>query len=767
MEDSLNRSDKVFFNRKTNARRRIIILLACSVATFIIGILIGRYAACPDPPLPEERAGPYLPNVPATLMRDEDVSVIKELMDALKVDNIKENLRMLANLPHLAGQKENEDLGRKLKTMWEEAGLDHVTLTPYHVLLSYPDMNDLNYVELRNATNSTVYKSPLREPVLTPEENKTGVVPPFNAYSAPGDIWGKMVYVNYARLEDFEYLEKNTNISVEGKIVFARYGKIYRGDKVHMAEQRKAAGVILFSDPADVTNGDITDVYPDDWWMPPSGTQRGTLYIGDGDPLSPDYPALSTAYRKKMDPGSYIPAIPCHPISYSIAKELMSEMGGDEVPPDWKGGMNVSYSFGDGYKKENWSAHIHVTTKNKNATTYNTVGIIRGEFEPDRYVILGNHRDAWVFGALDPSSGTAIMMEIVRVLGALVKSGRWRPRRSIMFCSWGAEEYGLIGSTEWVEHYTKTLGARAVAYLNVDIAVEGNSTFWAHGTPMLTEAVLRATKKVPNPNSTEIAAGRKTVYDTWFHATPANGTNIPEIELPGSGSDHSPFRDRLGVPIIDFGFKRLGFSTYPMYHSMYETFYLVDKIMDRGFQYHLACGRVWLEMARHLADTLVIPFNVTRYSDKLEELTKTFVDTYKTQLEEKDIQTSLLETAVSNFTAATNEFQSKLPNANLENPFVVRQINDQLMQLDRAFLDPAGLPGRHLKRHILFAESIIDNYSGSSFPGLSDALTQISQGVNVTEQWDIVSQHYSVILFTIQSATSTLRDVTDFMVEYY
>ncbi|WAR19806.1 GCP2-like protein [Mya arenaria] len=446
----------------TNARRRIIILLACSVATFIIGILIGRYAACPDPPLPEERAGPYLPNVPATLMRDEDVSVIKELMDALKVDNIKENLRMLANLPHLAGQKENEDLGRKLKTMWEEAGLDHVTLTPYHVLLSYPDMNDLNYVELRNATNSTVYKSPLREPVLTPEENKTGVVPPFNAYSAPGDIW--------------------------------------------------AAGVILFSDPADVTNGDITDVYPDDWWMPPSGTQRGTLYIGDGDPLSPDYPALS----------------------------------------------------------------------------------------------------------------------------------RWRPRRSIMFCSWGAEEYGLIGSTEWVEHYTKTLGARAVAYLNVDIAVEGNSTFWAHGTPMLTEAVLRATKKVPNPNSTEIAAGRKT--------------------LPGSGSDHSPFRDRLGVPIIDFGFKRLGFSTYPMYHSMYETFYLVDKIMDRGFQ----------------------------------ELTKTFVDTYKTQLEEKDIQTN--------------------------------------------------------------------NYSGSSFPGLSDALTQISQGVNVTEQWDIVSQHYSVILFTIQSATSTLRDVTDFMI---
>ncbi|KAH3853003.1 N-acetylated-alpha-linked acidic dipeptidase 2-like [Dreissena polymorpha] len=755
------------FNKQTSVTRcGIFVLLASAIATFIIGILIGRFATCLDPKT-DVRKGPYLPNVSDKLMRDEDTTIIDELMNSIDSDHIRSNLKMLTEKPHLAGEQSTE-LGKVLQKRWLEDGLDHVTMTPYYVLLSYPNMSDLNYVELLNG-NTIMYKSNLTEPTLTPEEDKPGVVPPFNAYSAPGDVYGELVYVNYARLDDFDLL-KSMNISVEGKIVFARYGKGYRGDKVALAEKLKATGVILFSDPADITNGDTSDVYPHSWWLPATGTQRGTLLLGDGDPLSADYPAISSAYRAKIDPKFPLPSIPCHPIGYGIAVKIMEQLSGSEVPLAWRGGMNVTYRFGNGFVKPGWRAHIHVTTRNQNVTIYNTVGIIRGEFEPDRYVILGNHRDAWVFGALDPSSGTAIMMEIIRVLGAMVKSGKWRPRRSIMFCSWGAEEYGLTGSTEWVEHYVKSLGFRTVAYLNVDIAIDGNFTFWAEATPMIFNALTSATKKVPNPNRTEVAAGRKSVYDTWLHTFPDTGKDKPRIKLPGSGSDHSAFRDRLGVPVVDFGYladPNIGVSNYPMYHSVYETFHLVDKIMDRGFQYHRAVGQVWLEMARNLADSLIIPFKVTNYANTLNTMTEEFLNSFKTALEEQHINTTLLQISVKNFTKVVNEFEKSLQTSNLQDPFVVHRINDQLMQLDRSVLDPAGLPNRRLKRHILFAESVLDSYVGSSFPGLSDALVEIRQGRNVTQQWEIVRQHYSVILFVIQSAASTLKNVTDFMTNYY
>lgn len=737
-----------------------------SILAFVIGILIGRFATCPDVKA-EERKGVYVQGVSEALVKDGDTLIGEELMNKIKPNNIRNNLRMLTQNPHLAGEKQNYFLARKIKEHWDKVGLDHVTLTPYKVLLSYPNMSDLNYVELLDERNQSRYKSDLREPVLTPKENNTDVVPPFNAYSAPGDIYGDLVYVNYGRVEDYETLEKQ-NINISGKIAFARYGKIFRGDKVHLAELRGAIGVILFSDPEDVTDGDITNVYPRDWWLPPSGTQRGTVYIGDGDPLTADYPATETAYRR-LDPQFYLPGIPCHPVGYGIAINLMRQLDGKVVPSDWRGGMNVTYKFGNSFNNQGWKAHIKVSTSNQSAVIYNAIGVIRGNIEPDRYVLVGNHRDAWVFGALDPSSGTAVMMEMARVMGELVKSGRWRPRRSIVFCSWGAEEYGLIGSTEWVEHYTKSLGARAVGYLNVDIAVEGNFSLEAEGTPMLYNALIKATKKVSNPNMAEDAAGRKKVYDTWMKTFPEPKFRRPQIRLPGAGSDYAPFRDRLGLPVMDVRFtwdRRFSVSSYPMYHSAYETFYLVDKIMDKGFKFHTAVGQIWTEVARDLADSLILPFDITDYSTVLEDLADTLLKEFGLQMNKNGLDTNLLREAVSNFTQACEDFKKRTETANLNDPFELRQINDQLMQLDRAFLDPAGLPGRRLKRHIIFAESSIDTYSGSSFPGLADALTEIRVGNNIEKQWEDVRKHFSVILYSIQSAAGTLKDVSDFMYEY-
>lgn len=752
--------------RSSNSRRWIGLAVVVGIATFVIGILIGRFATCPETKQ-EERRGVYLEGVPEGLVENGDPTIGELLRNNMRSENIRENLRMLSNKPHLGGTEPNHELARIIKERWEKVGI-HVTQTPYHVLLSYPDMSDLNYVELLNEKNGSVYKSDLREPILTPEENKTGIVPPFNAYSAPGDIYGDLVYVNYGRVEDYEFLENNKSINISGKIAFARYGKIYRGDKVHFAELRGAIAVILFSDPEDVTDGDINQVYPKDWWLPPSGTQRGTLYIGDGDPLTADYPSTETAYRE-LDPQNYLPKIPCHPIGYGIAIELMRQLGGEAVPATWQGGMDVTYRFGNGFNTTGWRAHVKVSTANSNVTTYNVIGIIRGSIEPDRYVLIGNHRDAWVFGALDPSSGTAIMMEMARVMGELVQSGRWRPRRSIVFCSWGAEEYGLIGSTEWVEHYVKSLGSRAVAYLNVDIAVEGNYSLEIEGTPMLHSSVIRASRLVANPNAAQVAAGKPYVYDTWVATFPSKWTGRPQINLPGAGSDYAPFRDRLGIPVLDMRFtwdRRFKVSSYPMYHSAYETFYLVDQISDKGFKVHTALGQIWTEIAREVTDSLILPFNLSDYALVLEYFGETLLNNFGKVLTDKGLQTDLLQTAITNFTSAVKDFEAGVKTANLKNPFVVRQINDQLMQLDRAFLDPAGLPGRRLKRHILFAESTTDSYSGSSFPGLSDALTEIRLGHDPGRQWEIVHKHFSVILFSIQSAASTLKDVTDFMYDY-
>ncbi|KAL3873956.1 hypothetical protein ACJMK2_037032 [Sinanodonta woodiana] len=766
-------SEKVFVRKSKSNRRCIYAVIFLTAAIGIgIGIVIGRLAMCPDRKEEPKVNGIFLPGINEALIKDGDPAIGDELIRTINSENIEKYLRNLTEEPHLAGTPADEKQAKELRDFWQSVGLDHVTITPYRVLLSYPEEGDPNVVELLSSNGTVLYSSPLTEKIINPEENKTGVVPPFNAYSAPGNVTGDLVYVNYGRVDDYQYLQNNKSINVSGKVVIARYGKIFRGDKVHLAEKHGATGIIIFSDPADYTDLNNSRVYDEDWWLPGSGAQRGTVYIGDGDPLTPDYPAIETAYRfaeNASDLEFYLPKIPAHPIGYDIARHIMESLDGTDVPESWKGGLNITYRFG-GSGTNNMKIRIKISTRNKEVTTYNTIGIIRGQVEPDRYVIIGNHRDAWVFGALDPSSGTAVMMEIARAMGEIKKTKNWRPRRSILFCSWGAEEYGLVGSTEWIEHYTKSLGARVVGYLNVDIAVQGNATLRALGTPLLFNITYEAAKRVPNPNDTEISLGRKTVYDTWMHYLPDENKDRPKIDLPGSGSDYAGFRDRLGVPIVDLRYtydsKRFHISSYPLYHSVYETFYAVKNLIDQGFKYHRAIGQIWAEMARNLADTVIIPFNVSDYSRTLEELTQTLLQDYNKTLSDNGINTYLLEIAVQNFTTEVKEFQQNINIVNRNDPLAVRMINDQLMNLDRAFLDPAGLPGRRLKRHILLAESSVDNYAGSSFPGLTDGLFEIDKATNKAERWEIVKHHYSVILFTIQSAASTLRDVTHFMYSY-
>ncbi|XP_071079774.1 N-acetylated-alpha-linked acidic dipeptidase 2-like [Haliotis cracherodii] len=762
----------------SNRKRNLILGGLCAVLVGLcVGILIGRYGICPGQTEPEstpEKDGVFLPGIPEAIIKDGDPEIGKQLIDAVDNTKIEEYLRLLTLKPHVAGSQNNLDLGNWIKDKWMEWGFDDVKLTPYDVLLSFPDANNPNVVRVLNETGGIVYESPLKEANLTGEDDPDAL-PPYNAYSPAGLVEGDMVYVNYGRVGDYDWLEKNASMNVTGKIVIVRYGKIFRGSKVQIAADHGATGVIIFSDPADYTWRGDPRVYPETWWLPGSGSQRGTIFLGDGDPLTPDYPAIKTAYRYPENASEVgLPEIPAHPIGYDIAEKILREMGGEEAPLDWRGGLNITYRLGPALEKTGWKIQMNISTRNQIKTAYNVIGVIRGQIEPDRYVMMGNHRDAWVYGAIDPSSGTAVMMETARVTGQLVKSGKWRPRRSIMFCSWGAEEYGLLGSTEWVEQYRKNLKERAVAYLNVDISMQGNDTIRALGTPLLYRATYEAAKKVPNPNPAERAAGRTTAYDTWLHTYPwkdedGNSRNIPVIGSLGSGSDYAPLLHKTGVTAVDFRYtydtNKYKVASYPLYHSVYETFYAVKNIIDKEFEYHRAISRMAAELARSLADSLIIPFNVSDYSWALDTyrkaLDKDYGNTLKTKLPNYDD----LREVITNFSTEVEAFNDRVAKMNRNDPMAIRAVNDQLSLLEKAFLDNEGLPDRSQKKHLLLAESSTDSYAGSSFPGLVDLLFEIEKAPDVDARWERVKKHFSVILFTIDSAASTLRDVIRFIPE--
>lgn len=404
------------------------------------------------------------------------------------------------------------------------------------------------------------------------------------------------MYVNYGRVEDFVNVTRLINIT--GCICIARYGKIFRGNKATLAERFGCSGLILYTDPADFAIHGTRTVYPDSWWLPGTGVQRGSLKLSLGDPLTPLYPATESAYRMDVSMTD-LPRIPVQPVGYEDARVLMRNMTGREAPPGWKGDLDIPYRLGPGYQQSDLYVKMRVATYSQRAVTYNVVGFIEGSVEPDRYVILGNHHDAWVFGAVDPSSGTAVMLEVARAFGKM-KSGGWRPRRSLVFCAWGAEEQGLIGSREWVENFGHILGHRAVAYLNVDLAIAGNYSLRGRSLPLLKDLLYEVTKSVPNPDENEIRNGRPTIYDTWSNRVPEKSsgghvTGRPLVPLLGSGSDFDPFISAVGITSLDIRYnfdESTRLSSYPLYHSAYETMHLVETYIDPTFKVSAAVGKI-------------------------------------------------------------------------------------------------------------------------------------------------------------------------------
>ncbi|XP_070577802.1 N-acetylated-alpha-linked acidic dipeptidase 2-like [Ptychodera flava] len=726
-----------------------------------IGLLIGFLAApsgggeTPGNP-PTERPPSETYQAWLDALKGEDEWVTEKLLEVLDAKKIEEHLRSLTRVPNLAGTSVDKDTAYYVRDEFNKYGLDSVEVVPYEVLLSYPDIENPNYVYVLNSDGEEEFKSQAFEKALTPEENRTDIVPPFNAYAVNGDVEGQLVYVNYARLEDFLYLERNLSVNITGKIVISRYGKIYRGDKSNHAEMFGAAGLILYSDPADYAVDSVTDVYPDTWWLPGSGVQRGTLFLDIGDPLTPGYPSLDTAFREEEE-DIRLPKIPVHPIGYDDALKLLEQIGGTRAPDSWQGKMDLTYNIGP-EMKDNKTVRLEVNNVNQKNYTYTTIGYIKGSLEPDRYVILGNHRDAWVFGSLDPSSGTACMLELARAFKILIDEHGWRPRRTIVFCSWGAEEYGLIGSNEWIEENIKALSKKAVLYMNVDTAVQGNHVFRARSSPALYKAIYDATKKVTDPSERS-----KSVFENWIDKSPGSDGQ-PSIGTLGAGSDYASFMDLVGISALDFRYtydSALGISSYPLYHSMYETFHLAKGILDPDFEYHLAVTQVWAELARSFADSLILPFNCEDYGIKMEESMDEIKRNSEAMMKERGFDLDNFYTALEEYKEAAKNFHAYIDNLETVDPFEVRSINDKLMYLERSFIDPLGLPDRLLNRHVVFAPSSKNTYFGDAFPGLLDGMFDIDNlgEPEATEQWKLVEKHVSVLTYFVHGAAKTLKEV--------
>ncbi|HKR28225.1 MAG TPA: M28 family peptidase, partial [Acidobacteriaceae bacterium] len=480
--------------------------------------------------------------------RDFDAEQAKIDQQFLAVPDAKlagEELKKLTAEPHVAATPEDYKTAEYVASKFKEAGLD-TSIVPYKAWLNMPKEVS---VEAWNADGKLLMKGPVTEHVdgNDPYQNDPRVLPAFNGSSPSGDVTGEAVYANYCRPDDFNKLTA-MGIDFKGKIVLCRYGGNFRGVKVYVAEQHGAAGVLIYSDPAD--DGYFRgDMYPHGPYRPATAVQRGSvqyLFRYPGDALTPGVasrPDLSADKLLKPDQAGNLPKIPSEPLSYHDAAPILEALGGPDAPREWQGALPFTYHVGPGVK-----VHLVLKMDYQYRTIWDVIGSVDGTTFPDEWVLAGNHRDAWVYGAVDPNSGTAAMLEAVHGVGALLKQG-WKPKRRIVFCSWDAEEEGLIGSTEWAEDHASQL-AHAVAYFNTDVGVSGPN-FEAAAVPSLKEFVREVTKQVPSPKG-------GTVYDAWKrtqaeqasrhngpveeHAARDNaviGNDVRVGDL-GSGSDYTP-----------------------------------------------------------------------------------------------------------------------------------------------------------------------------------------------------------------------------------
>jgi len=642
-----------------------------------------------------------------------------------------EELKTLTAEPHIAASPEDYKTAQYVASKFREAGLD-TQIVPYKAWLNMPKEVK---VEAWDADGKLLMTGPVREHVdgNEPFQDDPRVTPAFNGSSPSADITAEVVYANYCRPEDFNKLAE-MNIDVAGKIVMCRYGGNFRGVKVYIAQEKHAAGVLIYSDPMDdgYYRGDI---YPHGPWRPATAVQRGSvqyMFKYPGDALTPgiaSHPDLPASERIKPEDAASLPKIPSEPLSYHDAEPILEHLGGPDAPREWQGALPFTYHVGPGVK-----VHLLLKMDYEYSTIWDVIGKVPGTEFPNEWVVAGNHRDAWVYGAVDPNSGTAAMLEAVHGIGVLLKAG-WKPKRTIFFCSWDAEEWGLIGSTEWAEDHADQL-AHAVAYFNTDVGVSGPN-FDASAVPSLKNFVRDVTQEVPSPKGgnvyeqwkkTQAEAEARHHMGVQEHASQEASPVDHDVRIGdlGSGSDFTPFIQHLGVPSTDVG----SGGPYGVYHSVFDDYAWFVQNADPTFAYEQEMARIFGLEVLHMADADVLPYDYVTYGKQLTA----YLEAAEKKASEAGMQNldfaPALE-AAQKFTALAQQVKDKQ-----EQPGQIadlRSFNNQLRDVEEGFLNKAGLPGRPWYKHTIYAPGEYTGYAAVVIPGVNEAI-DAKNGTRAEEQ---------------------------------
>jgi N-acetylated-alpha-linked acidic dipeptidase len=615
-------------------------------------------------------------------------------------------------------------------------------MVKYDILVPWPGPNPqrITLVEPERVEISVI-EPPVPE---DPDTYAEGALPPMAAYVTPGDVSGELVYANYGRIRDYRLLDE-MGVSLEGRIVIVRYGGSpgqMRGMKVREAANRGAVGVIIYSDPQD--DGYVRgDVYPEGRWRPPTGVQRGSYLdvpLYPGDPLTPFQPSIDGVERISMEEAANIQKIPAHPISYGEAVKLLRHIAGPVVPPEWQGGLPITYHIGPGPAK----VEMHIEFDYRQRPVWNVFGSLRGAVEPDRFVLAAGHRDGWVLGARDPTSGAVSLLETARGIAEAVKQG-FTPRRTIVIGSWGGEDFFLLGSTEWGEHMAEELQENMVIYINRESYTAGNWS--ASGNHSIEAFVIETARDAPHPSG-------KSLYEAWGAQRGGRGGRGVGLGPLGSGSDYTVFIDHLGVPSMSLGYG----SGNGIYHSLYDTFDFYQRFGDPGYVYGAALADMVGRMIMRLANAEVLPFDFTGSGDAIAKYVDELIDMDTEGRLGSEMRRMAGANAEMRAIAATaNAVYQQVLSGGAEwveqNQETLVEVNALIMKAERDLIDERGLPRRPWYRNLVYAPGYYEGYAAKTLPGVREMMED--------GMWDEARVQAGRLVEAIQRATTTLEEAAE------
>ena len=684
----------------------------------------------------------------STTAAEAQLATEKKFDANLSPKNIDLFIKDLSAVPHHVGSPGDEADAKYILNKFKSWGYD-AEIETFYVLFPTP------VTRLLEMTGTKKFTAALKEPVLKEDATsgqQSTQLPVYNCWSADGDVTAELVFVNYGVPADYEQLAR-MGIDVKGKIVIAKYGQSWRGIKPKVAQEHGAIGCIIYSDPKE--DGYFQgDTYPKGPFRPEAGAQRGSVMdmpIYPGDPLTPGVGATKDAPRLNRKEATNLLKIPVIPISYADALPLLQSLEGPVVPDAWKGALPITYHAGPSQNK----IHLKLAFDWQVRPINNVIAKLKGAEFPDEWVIRGNHHDAWVNGAADPLSGQAAMMEEARSVAELVKTG-WKPKRTIVYCAWDAEEPGLMGSTEWVEFHADELQKKAVLYINSD--GNGRGFLDAGGSQALEPAFTEIAKSVNDPETNVTVFDRRRSLNIVKAGSSKEkkeiiATKIFTLPALGSGSDFSPFAQHIGIPSLNLGFS--GEDDGGEYHSIYDSYDLYRRFKDPTFEYGVVLAKTAGRTTLRFADAELLPFDfrnlqttiskytteVSALADEMRENTlvenqlikeKYYIIANKVtdpllppiaKDEVPFLNFASLQNAVSNL-AKTAEGLYTIISANTLTSEKKNELNKQLYKAEQVLLTKDGLPRRGWYKHAIYAPGFFTGYGVKTLPGIREALEQ-------------------------------------------